>query len=214
MNNNGGNIFKRAGREDAADSPRRPAPPRGVVKQETIDAQAEARRLIAAAEREASALRERAAEEASTQREAAYREGYEKSLAELNAHLLEARERRDKALADVEQDVLRLSVKLAEKIIGREIARDEGVIADIVATALRAARRDEALTIRLNPADGTVLEQFRGRLDPAGRARFLDFVTDPQVKRGGCLIESESGTIDAQLETQLRALERALLELK
>lgn len=187
---------------------------RGVVKRELIDARSEAERLLAEAQEAARVLRVEASAEADNIRETAYREGYEKSLSELHTHLLAAHERRDKALAEVEQDVLRLAVKLAEKIIGHEIERDDKTIADMVATALRHARRDEALTVRINPLDQTILEQFRERLDPSGRVRFLDFVTDPQVKRGGCLIESESGTIDAQLETQLRALERALIEMK
>nr|MDQ3806425.1 FliH/SctL family protein [Acidobacteriota bacterium] len=67
------------------------------------------------------------------------------------------------------------------------------------------------LTVRVNPADLPAVEAHRARLDPAGRARFLDLVADPRVGPGGCVIESESGTVDAQLQTQLRVLERALL---
>jgi type III secretion protein L len=39
----------------------------------------------------------------------------------------------------------------------------------------------------------------------------VDIVPDPKVASGGCIIESEVGTVDARLETQLRALEKALL---
>ena len=49
-------------------------------------------------------------------------------------------------------------------------------------------------------------------MDPAGRVRFLDIVADPKVNLGGCIIESESGAVDARLETQLRVLERAMLK--
>lgn len=208
--NHGNKILKRALEGDSTPA----AIGGGVVKRHLVDARAEARRLLSEAQSEAERLHREALDGAQGIRDAAYREGYENSLADLNQHLLEARERRDKALIEVERDVLRLAVRLTEKIIGREIARDEGAIADIVGTALRQARRDEALTVRVNPADLPATQTHRDRIDPTGRARFLDFVTDPQVKRGGCLIESESGTIDAQLDTQLRALERALLEIQ
>jgi type III secretion protein L len=209
-----GNIIKQArpqgaGGRAAAESheQRRGA----VVKRAVVEARSEARRLIAEAEREAAELRAQAEEHARELREAAYEGGREAALTELNVILLEARERRDAALSGAERDVLRLAVKLAEKIIGREIERDDATLADIVSAALRHARQQEALTVRVNPADLPRVQAHRERLDPAGRARFLDLVADPRVGHGGCIIEGESGTVDARLDTQLRVLERALL---
>jgi len=184
---------------------------RGIVKRPVVDARAEARRIVAEAETFAASVRERAEASAHELREAAYKAGYEAALSELNQSLLEAREARDRALAEVEQDVLRLSVKIAEKIIGRELQSDDATVADIVAAALRNVRQQETLVLRVNPADMPLVQVHRGRLDPTGRARFLDIVADPRVARAGCIIEGPSGTVNAQLETQLSVLERALL---
>lgn len=200
-----GNVIKKSQAGAAAVS----AGP--VVKRAVVEARAEARRLIAEAEAEALRVREAAEGEARSLRERAYAEGREEALSELTELILEARERRDAALAEAERDLLRLAVKLAEKIIGREVERDPATLADIVANALRHARQNETFTVRVSPADLPLVEAYRARLDPAGRARFLDIVADPRVGHGGCVIESESGTIDAQLDTQLRVLERALL---
>lgn len=183
----------------------------GVVKRAVIDAKQEARRIIDEAETEAANMRTSAEQFARELREASYQQGYEESLLEFNQLLLNAREQRDKALAETERDVLQLAVKIAEKIINREIERDSTTLADIVRTALRHARQHETLTVRVNPADLPLVQQHQDRLDPAGRARFLDIISDPRVGHGGCIIESEAGTIDAQLDTQLRVLERALL---
>lgn len=182
-----------------------------VTKKQVVEASVQAQQLITAAELEAARIRESAAALAQEGRETAYREGYEAALLEWNDLLFEARERRDSALKRIEQDVLRLSVKIAEKIIGREIKRESKTLSDIVATALRNVRRNELVIVRVNPADAVAVESHRERLDPAGRARFLEVVADARVAAGGCLIESESGAVDAQLETQLRVLERALL---
>lgn len=201
----GGNVIKRASLKEAT------AEERGVVKRPVVEARAEARRILAEAEAEAGALREAAGREAREMREAAYEEGREAALLEFTEILIDARARRDAALADAERDLLRLAVKLAEKIVGREVERDAAALADIVSTALRHARQNESLTVRVNPSDLAAVESHRARLDPSGRARFLDLVADPRVGHGGCVIESESGAIDAQLDTQLRVLERALL---
>jgi type III secretion protein L len=187
------------------------SPAGSITKRHIVDARAEARLIIAAAEEDAAAIRERAETSARESREAAYREGSETALGEWNTLLLETRDRRDQALASVERDLLRLAVKIAEKIIGREIKGDRQAIVDIVANALRHARRNEMITVRVNPADLPVIEEHGQRLDRPGREQFLDIVPDPRVAAGGCVIESESGAIDAQLETQLRVLERALL---
>lgn len=204
MSNNG-NVIKRAQAKAS------PVAASSVVKRAVVEARVEARRLLAEAESEARALREEAEAEARALREKAFAEGHEEALSELTELILDARERRDAVLAEAERDLLRLAVKLAEKIIGREVERDPSALADIVAAALRQARQNETFTVRVNPADLPLVEAYRSRLDPAGRARFLDVVADPRVGHGGCVIESESGTIDAQLDTQLRVLERALL---
>ncbi|HEX8474470.1 MAG TPA: FliH/SctL family protein [Pyrinomonadaceae bacterium] len=200
-----GNVIKNPTLKERAKSPN------GVMKRAVVDARSEARRILSEAEHAATEIRARAEQTAAELREAAYQEGLEAALLELNEHLLEARERRDTALKEVEQDVLRLSVKLAEKIVGRELEQNEATLADIVATAMRHVRQHETLVVRVNPSDLPNVLAHRERLDPTGRARFLDVVADPRVAQGGCIIESESGTINAQLETQLRVLERALL---
>lgn len=198
------NIIKKPAHPD------QPLVASGVVKRPVIEAQAEAERIIAEAERYARSVHEAMEALERETREAAYREGYEAALLELNQALLETSERRDAAFAEAEHDLLRLAVKLAEKIIGRELKLDKEVVIDIISTALRTARQNELLTVRVHPSDLPVIQAQRDRLDPAGRARFLDIIADPRVHRGGCIIESESGTVDAQLETQLRVLERAL----
>jgi type III secretion system HrpE/YscL family protein len=182
-----------------------------VTKRQIVDARAEARSIVSKAEKDAAAIRESAETFARETREAAYREGYEAALQEWNSLLIDVREKRDNALSSVERDVLRLAVKIAGKIIGHELKRDRGTIADIVANALRNARRNEMITVRVNPAELTLVEAHREKLDPANRLQFLDIVADPRVSAGGCIIESDSGAVDAQLETQLRVLERALL---
>ncbi|HEV2765788.1 MAG TPA: FliH/SctL family protein [Pyrinomonadaceae bacterium] len=204
---NGRNIIKLVRRAGTGAAP----PHTNVIKRPLVEARAEARRLIAEAERDAAHLSGSAQRAARELREMAYQEGYEAALSELNGLLLEAHERRAAALTEVECDVLRLAIKVAEKIIGREIKIDPGAAAAIVSTALRSARRQELLTVRVHPADLPEVQSRRDQIDPAGRARFLDFVADSRVGRGGCIIESESGTVDARLDTQLRVLERALL---
>jgi type III secretion protein L len=182
-----------------------------VLKNQILAAQAEAARILEEAEEFAAEIRREAREDAETLRAEAYSEGVERAIAEFERHLIDVREIRERVWRETEQDVLRLAVRLTEKILGREIKTDKKAVADVVSTALQNARQQEKLTVRVNPSDLPTVEKEIENLTRSGRTRFIDFVADPRVTAGGCLIESEVGTIDARLETQLRVLERALL---
>jgi type III secretion protein L len=203
------NLIKRHARKTAASTAGIITPK--IVKNQILAARAEAAQILEEAEAFAAEIRREALEETSILRERAYREGMEKSLAEFEQNLLEALEIRERVWRETERDLLRLAVRLAEKIIGREIETDKKTLNEMVAAALQNARQQEKLTVRVNPSDLSLIEEEREKFLPSTRARFIDFVADPRVSSGGCLIESEVGTIDARLETQLRVLERALL---
>jgi type III secretion protein L len=181
-----------------------------LVKNQIISAQNEAARILEEAEEFAAEIRREAEGESENLKRAAFLEGTENALTEFERNLLESREIREKVWRETEKDLLRLAVRLAERIVGREIEKDDKTIVEIVSTALQNARQQEKLTVRVNPKDLPTIENETENL-ASGRIRFIDFVADPRVESSGCLIESEVGTIDARLETQLRVLERALL---
>ncbi len=182
-----------------------------IIKNPILAAHEEARRILREAEETAQAMREEARAEAEALHQKTFAEANEAALSELENLLLDAHEKRDTVLREVEKDMLRLAVKLAEKIVGREIKRDKTAIAEMISTALQNARQQERITVRVNPTDLLLLQENIERFSTGGRTRFIDFVADPRVSTSGCIIESEVGTVDARLETQLRILERALL---
>lgn len=181
-----------------------------VVKNQIVSAQMEAARIIEEAEGFAAEIRREALGEAENLKTQAFREGTENALTEFERNLVESREIREKVWRETEKDLLRLAIRLAERIVGREIEKDDQTIVEIISTALQNARQQEKLTVRVNPKDLPTIERQAERFS-SGRIQFIDFVADPRVATTGCLIESEVGTIDARLETQLRVLERALL---
>lgn len=183
----------------------------GLIKHQILDAEENARSIVQAARKRADELIAAAEESSENIRARAYREGREEAESELIENILATREERAQVLTTVERDVLKLAVKLAEKVIGRELKQDENGRGEIVHNALRSARQQEMLTVRVSADDLPLLERLREKIDRFGRAQYIDFVADQAVKEGGCIIESTSGTIDARLETQLRILENALL---
>jgi type III secretion protein L len=184
---------------------------RNLLKRTLIDANDESRQIIENANAYAADLRKQTEIEAEAIKQEAYETGKGAALEEMMGFLMEARDIRNTTLAKTEQELLRLAVKLAERIIGNEVKSDKAVIVDIVSTALRNTKRQEKVTIRVSQSDyATVQERFI-ELSQSSRSTYVDIVPDPRVTIGGCIIESEVGTVDARLETQLRVLERALI---
>lgn len=183
----------------------------GVIKKQVADAEEKARVIRQKTEEAADSLIAAAESAAEQIRADAYRAGRSEAESELLENLLSIKEQRARVLSTVEAEIIKLAVKIAEKIIGGDIKQDEATRAEIVLHALRQTRQQEMLTVRVNANDLPLIEQMREKIDNYGRAKFIDFIADQAVAGGGCIIESSSGTIDARVETQLRILENTLV---
>lgn len=182
-----------------------------VLPHGVFEAKEKAHEIVDAARAEARTIAEEAARQAEALRETARREGAEEGLARWNQAVVEAGEARDRLLRDSERELARLAVRVAEKIIGERLRAEPDTIVSIVAQALKSVRLERSLTIQVNPKH---VEEVRARLERlhavVGASREIQIVANAAVAPGGCVVESELGSIDAQLETQLNCLEKAL----
>lgn len=106
----------------------------------------------------------------------------------------------------LEVDAAELAFEVACRVLGDSAARRQ-LIEDMVAQAM-SALRGQALRVRLSDADLALLAEA-GEGESAGlRARHpgVEWIADPSVQAGGCLIDGEAGTLDARLEVQLQRL--------
>lgn len=114
-------------------------------------------------------------------------------------------------LKEVEGEVVRTAVRVAQEILSAELQTREDAIVDIAVTALLAAKTARDINLRVHPRDAKALRGAKDRLvSNLTRAKDLEIREDRRVKQGGVLIETESGVIDAQLETQLEEIARVL----
>lgn len=82
---------------------------------------------------------------------------------------------------------------------------------EICAAAIQSARAAKSMMIRVHPEDGKLLREKRPRLmELIGRAVDLGIRDDADVERGGCVIQTDFGTIDGQLKTQFEMLRNVL----
>ncbi len=123
-----------------------------------------------------------------------------------------ARER-ERWLADWEAAAIRLCAAIAGKIIRHELTVNHECIRTILAETLQLAAGNASIQVHLHPDDvaafGPHGNQIIGTL---ARCADATIVPDEQITRGGCYIETQYGTIDGRIETQLSRITSELLQ--
>lgn len=186
-----------------------PRPGARVLRADEFSRLVEASGLLAAAGEHAEAVRV-AAEEAY---EARRREGYEDGM--LEGRMAQAEKMMETAMQAVEyiekleSTLVGVVGSAVRKIIGELDDRER--IVRVVRTALTAVRGRQKVIIRVCPSDeAAVRESLPGMADAAAGAGYIDVAADPRMKPGDCVLESELGVVEAGLEHQIAAIERAL----
>ena len=118
------------------------------------------------------------------------------------------------AVSQVTRDCEDALVALALEIAGKVVA-DTPISSEVVEAAVREAlaqvEQQGSLMVSLHPMDFELLQQANAPLlltDVGGER--LRFQTSPKVSRGGCLVQTRFGVIDAQRESKLKALKQSL----
>ncbi len=115
--------------------------------------------------------------------------------------------------SQVEGEVVKLAVEVARKIVHREIQADPDIIRTLVKVALGRVSERSVVTVRVNPIDyNFLLDKRRGWVQEDGGGQEVTLVADKSVERGGCLVQTECGDVDARIEEEFREVERAFFE--
>jgi type III secretion protein L len=187
--------------------PRRP----GVVSAEDYEAKQTGNKIIEEAKRQADEIRAQAERDKQAVFDKAVEDARAQVAVEQGELILRTKMQIGEMMQAMERDVLDLALKISAKIIGRDLERDPMVVAEIAATAIEVARAAKAMILRVNPKDAQTLRNAKPKLmELIGRTLELSIRDDADVEPGGCIIQTEFGTIDAQIKTQYQMLENVL----
>jgi flagellar assembly protein FliH len=121
-----------------------------------------------------------------------------------------ARIERHKIIEGAEPEIVRLATAIAERILHKHVAVDASTVHDMTRNAITRIVSRENVTVRVNPADIESMRENREQLMMFNDIEHLRLIEDQRVDRGGVVIETEAGTIDAKVSTQLREVRRLL----
>lgn len=155
----------------------------------------------------------------------AHAEGVEQGRAEARAELSQAvgalvqaleatAALRPQLMHEAEEDLLRLSVLIARKVMLREFSCDPGILAGLVRGALELATEVGEIVVRLNADEYQVVAECPEFRELLSENRAVSLKADPTLPPAGCLVETARGNIDAGVDAQLEDILRRLCEEK
>jgi flagellar assembly protein FliH len=117
-------------------------------------------------------------------------------------------------LERMETQAVHLAVAIAEKILNQEVTVRKDVILGVLKGALKNISETDGMKIRINPLDFRfMMEVKQDFLQSFDGVRNLVFEEDVSIKRGGAIVETMFGEVDARLESQLKEIKTAMLQL-
>ncbi len=143
-------------------------------------------------------------------KEEASREGFEAGFAFWAEHVARLEKQIEDVSKTYENTIVPVATKAARKIVGHELQTRQDTIVDIVANTLKAVAQHKRIIIYVNRKNLQILEDSRPRLkDLFEDLQVLSIREREDIDDGGCVIETEGGIINAQLENQWQILEQA-----
>lgn len=110
-----------------------------------------------------------------------------------------------------EKEIVGLCLAIARKVLQREVEARHDVVLDCVRTALKAVVAAGEILIRVNPKDLEVLHAHRAELVKYGDGiKGVKIEGDDNVERGGCVIETNYGEVDATISGIISDIEEKL----
>ena len=161
-------------------------------------------------------------------KEAAYSEGFEKGkesekesekkilisiVDELRGAFAELEEFKKSVCLNAEKAAVKLSLCIAEKVLHAEIEKNDNSIIKIIKESFKKIMGNETIKIKINPYDLSYIQSAESlKIDNILAKSSVNFEADAEISRGGCVLETDSGEIDARIESQLMVIEEVFLE--
>lgn len=140
------------------------------------------------------------------------KEEFARAVAALNELMKRFDRFRQELLEKAEGQILDLAFSMTEKILHQEVTTNRTVIQGVLREAIKNILDRDGIKVRLNPQDlQFMMETKHDFLESLDGVKNMVFEEDPSVKRGGALLETSFGEVDARINQQLGELKTALL---
>ena len=112
---------------------------------------------------------------------------------------------------NVQKDIVTVAIVLAGMVIDHETSNNTPLGHNIIQNALKISAGNKYLKIKIHPEDDPyVRKMIENQSVDTGIATDVEYCRDRGIQKGGCLIETDFGIIDARIDQQLVNLTQEL----
>lgn len=189
----------------------------------------ENQKILENAKREADQLREETEKKVDDFKNDAYKKGYEAGREEgfnsgnaeverlvdrIHTVLNKSIEKRIEIIDEAESQLIDLVLQISRKVIKVVSENQKNVVINNVVQALRKMKSRGDVAIKVNLADLEITtEHTKDFLRMVENVKSITILEDSSVDKGGCIIETDFGQIDARISSQLKEIEEKILDI-
>ncbi len=193
------------------------------------EAENEASRIIEEARRDARIQQEDAQKQVDGIKDEAYKEGFDAGreagyvegkkevdrLIEHLHHIIDMTlEKRNEIIEETETQLIQLVLIIVKKVVKVISENQKNVVINNVIQALRKLKSRGEVLVKVNLDDVELTsEHVKDFMRMVDNVQSVTVVEDSTVDKGGCIIETDFGEIDARISSQLHEIEEKILEL-
>ncbi|RAS39228.1 type III secretion system stator protein SctL [Paraburkholderia bryophila] len=185
-----------------------------AVEREALLAEArdEAARIVDAGHAQAAEIAAQAQRNYDTASEQGYRDGCDRALADWMQRLADVADAQSQLQIRMRERLAQIVASAVEQIV--RVERHEALFERALATVDRIVEGATYLRVAVHPDDYTeakaTFDRLASRWRDLGQPIPLSVIADKRLEPGSCVCESDFGTVDASLDTQLRAMRSAV----
>lgn len=135
-----------------------------------------------------------------------------KSIENIEKLFIEFGNLKKEILKKFEKEILELVVSICQKIIHKKIDEDDKIIKAVVIEAMHSVTDKSQIVVKVNPGDYDTIENLKPEFFKTFKdLKSIKVTADQSVTRGGCLLGTLYGDIDASVEARMDRIQQSLL---
>jgi flagellar assembly protein FliH len=150
-------------------------------------------------------------------RQQGYSDGIERAQHEMQQQIVEAiavltsaQAERHRLAEEHAPALAELAMQIARRVIGAQLDQDPALVRRIVEARIAELEPTTSLTVRVHPDEAASIEEDLPTLERMVKGPgSVAIVPDDTVDRGGCVLVTPVGEVDARVETRLGVLDAA-----
>ncbi|TVM00224.1 MAG: hypothetical protein CV087_14755 [Candidatus Brocadia sp. WS118] len=133
---------------------------------------------------------------------------YESLVAMFQDAVKHLTDKRERIWQESESEIAKLILAIASKVVGYEVSNNSvNVVRHVIRDALSYVKEKKVIVIRLSADDAKKMNELD---DVQITDQSIKFVEDKTISSGGCVIDTNIGSIDSRIETRWEEIIKAL----